>query len=322
MAFATIATPSPAYHRPAGFQSVYIRPSGELYQTLGLIKDASLMFKDYSTNDQTGRNKAHAVEFTAKCKMKQTSLTELELIDTLCNGTNAFLFKMSDAAAIPTVAAVTEGWVLIAASQVGAKAKLVADGDPSNERVIELEWQGSLLLSEVAAAVKASIDDNEFEATGGSGTFKSIGTYTAALNGGLGTPANVRPCGLTSITLADTGGAAQTLGAVTNVKMSYEFLADIDSKRRFLPRNAVDISIEYDWMQTDAANLLNLGTFVDADVDLVITAIDNMVFTHTNQVGIATNYESTGDYDKIKVIRFTHMGKIYSTGFDGIVSQS
>lgn len=319
MAFPTVATPSPSYHRPAGFQAVYIRPSGELYQTLGAISEGTLKFSDYKESDSVGKNKSFAVEFTASCRMMQASLTEIELMDTICAGTNAFLFKMSDSGAIPGAAAVTEGWVLVSAAQVGCKATLVMDGDPNANAYILLEWQGSLLLSAYAAAVKASIDDNEFEATGGAGTLKAIGTYTAALDGGSPTPANIKPCGISSVTLAEAGGAAQTLGAVKNAKIQFKFNAEEDGLRRFLP-HSVGVDIEYEWMQTDAANLINLYTMVDTEIDAVITMLNGVVITLSNKVGISTAFESVGNYDKIRVVRFQHQGQMLKSAFDGCVA--
>lgn len=314
----TVATPSPAYHRAAGFQSVFCRPTGELWQTLGSVAEGVLNFNNYAELDSMGRNKAHAVEFTAKVKMKQASETEIDLLDTITAGTCDFLFKLSDAGAIPGTTAVTEGWVEVSSSQVGIKATLDASGDPGNNRFILLEWQGSLLFSELDAAVKADIDDDDFEATGGSGTLRTIGTYTAAKDGGKGTPANIKPCGVTAVTLADTGEAAQTLGAVKNAKITFSQIAEVDSLRRFLPY-AYDVNIEYDWMQTNAANMIQLDSIVDGEIDLHITMMGGSAILLTNEVGIQSNYEVSGDYDKIKVVRFTHKGKILRATLESTV---
>lgn len=322
MAFPTIATPDNSFIRASGFKSVYARPSGGLYQTLGAIKDGELEFKNADDMTDEGKNVSHAVLFTAKCKMLQASLTEIELLDVITDGTNAFLFKLSDAAAIPTVgAAATEGWVVLSAAQVGSpKAKIVADGTPANNRYIELEWKGSLLLSELDAAVKASIDDDDFEATGGSGTLKTTGTYTAAKNGGLPTLANIKPCGITSVTLTNTGGTPQTLGPVKNVKIAFDYLAEEDSNGRYLT-HAVDINIEYDWMQSDAVNLLLLNSMVNDEIDAVITMRDGLIITLSNVVGITTNFKvPTGGFQNQRGVTFTHRGKVLKSAIDGIFS--
>ena len=322
MAFPVIATPSLAYHRPATFQYVYARPTSELYQTLGAVKDAQLKFAEYKDEDSLGKNKSHAFEFTAQCKLMQASLTSIELMDTICGGTCAFLFKMSDAAAIPTVgAAATEGWTLLTAAQIGApKATLVYDGMPQNIGYILLEWRGALLKSEIDAAVKASIDDDEFEATGGSGTLKAIGTYTAAKNGGLPTVTQQLPAGVSSVTLAEAGGAAQTLGALKNVKIQFAFIDDDDDDLRRYQPHAVAIDIAYEWMETDAANLLNIDTMTDTEIDAVITMKNGLVFTLANVAGISLDYDVVGEIQKKRVIRFMHTGQVLKTAFDGLVS--
>lgn len=322
MAFPTIATASLAYQRPASFQYVYVRPSGELYQTLGALQDAQLMFEEYVEQDSLGKNKSFAYEFTASCKLMQAGLTVLELLDSLSAGGHSFLFKMHDAASIPTGgSAATEGWILLTAAQIGApKCTIMYDG-PANQKVYVLvEWRGSLLRSEIDAAVKAAIDDNEFEATGGSGTFKGIGVYTAALDGGLPDVTQILGAGVSSITLADTGGAAQTLGPVKNFKLKMEMVDDDEDDRRRYQPFAVDVDMSYEWMETDAANLLNLDAFADSEIDAVVTMRNGLIFTFSNKLGIDCAYVVGTDLKKKKVIRFRHRGQILKTALDGIVS--
>jgi hypothetical protein len=324
MAFPTVTTASPANIKPAAFLAVYAADvtTGK-WQTLGSIAEGVMNIADFTSPDSLGRNKTNgASNFTAKCKMKQTSLTELELLDSICAGTVSFLFKLSDAGAIPTSPAVTAGWVTVSSSQVGVKARLVCDGTPENDRYIELEWQGSLLLSEKDACVKASIDDNLFASSADSATapFYAIGTYTAALDGGSPKNANLKPCGVSTITIIDSaGGDPVVMSPIQNVRMSYDMLATQDGRRRFLP-NSLDVNIEYDWMATDSADLLLLDNMVVLDIVIGIVMLDGVTFTLTNQVGIETNFEVSGDMDKIRVVRFTHKGKVLQSSFDGIVS--
>lgn len=325
MAFPTVTTASPANIKPAAFQAVFIADASTgKYQTLGSISGGVMNIKDFSSPDSLGRNKTNgAFEFTAKCNMKQCSLTELELLDSICDGTNAFLFKLSDAAAIPTAgAAATIGWVKVTAAQVGVKAKVICDGTPEQDRHIELEWRGTAILSAKDAMVKASIDDNEFASSADSATapYYAIGTYTAALDGGSPKNTNLKPCGVSTITLTDdAGGDPVTMSPIQNVKMSFEMLATQDGLLRHLP-NALDINIEYDWMATDAADLLLLDGMVVLDVNPTITMLDGLVITLDNQTGIETNFEVSGDMDKNRVVRFAHKGKILQSSFDGIVS--
>ena len=325
MAFPTIATPSPSFMRSAGFNNVFIRTGAELWQTIGAINKGDLKIGNYKDNDSIGRNKSmNTVEFTAKCTMMQSSLTEIELLETMANGTCDFLFKCSDAAALgSSTPAPLEGWNLVTAAMIGCvKPKLDASGTPQENRKIDLEWQGSILLTEIDSVVKASLADSLFESSDETGTFHAIGTYLPLTvhNGGLPTPANIKACGFKTVTLADTGGLAQTLGSVKNAKLTMEFIADTDSLRRY-QCHAIDINVEYEWMQTDVANLLNLDTMCDADIDLVITLLDLFKFTFTNQVGIDLQYENIGDYDKMKIIRFTHKGKVLKASLADVVSQ-
>lgn len=322
MAFPVIATASNLDHRPAGFQAVYIRPSAELYQTLGAIKGGELMFTTDEVVDGVGKNKAYSWKFTAKCTMLQCSLVELELIDTICSGTSSFLFKLMDAGAIPvSTPAVTEGWVLLSSAQVGVKAKVVVGGTPDENLKIELEWSGSLLASEVDAAIKALIVDTTFEATGGTGTLKTIGTYTAALNGGLPRNAGILPCGVSTITLDEAGASSpQTVGKVSDFTMNFDWQTDDRESLRRFATYIIAMDVAFSWLATDHTNLLNLEQMPDTEINIVITLKNGLVFTLTNQVGIGISYEVVGDADKRKVVKFKHTGRILQTSFDSIVS--
>ena len=323
MAFPTIATPSISFNRPSSFRGVYCRPSGELYQTLGAVQECELMFTDAKESDGIGRNKAYSVGFTAKCKMMQCSRVELALLDTIANGTNAFLFRLSDSAPIPAAAAVTEGWVLVSSTQTGIKPTIVMSGDMNTMSYIQLEFTGSLLLSEYAAAVKASIDDGDFEATGGAGSLATIGVYTAALDGGNANVTHIRPCDVSSITLAETGSAAQSLGSlIQNVKIEFPYFAEEGDSLLRNNTHAVGVDIEYDWQQSDAANLINLSSMVDTEIDILVTMRNGITITLTNQAGISTGYNVVGTFEKKKIIRFTHTGHLLKSVIDGIFGGS
>ena len=317
----TIATPSNAYHRPSSFSAVFVKPSGGKYQTLGAIRDASLSITDYESLDSVGRNKINnASSFKASFKMMQASLTELELLDTITDGTNDFIFKMADAAAIPTAGAVaTEGWVLVTSTMVNARVMVDYSGDPQSNAFIQVDVEGSFLNTSKDAVVKASIDDDEFEATGDAGTLHAIGTYTAAKDGGLPTSANIKSCGVSALTLAFTGGAAATMGKIKNAKITAAFVGDSDDLARPCPTQ-VDLNIEYDSLETDPATLLLLDNNANSEIDAVVTMRSGVVFTLANRVGISTDFRSEGDFSKTRIIHFSHKGKILKTAFDGIVS--
>ena len=312
---------------PAAFMAVYVKDTtSSKWQTLGSIADGVLNVKDFSSPDSLTRNKTiNSYDFTAKCKMMQCSGIELELLDSLCNGTNAFLFKLADAAAV-TGSAAYAGWIAVTAAQVGVKAKVVCDGTPENNRAIELEWQGSIYKTDLneLALYTPTLATGDFCSSAQSATavFYTIGTYTETTDGGTPINSQIRPCGIATVTL-DTSPAsgAETIAPIQNVKMSFEMLANQDGIRRFLP-NALDINIEYDWMATLNSDLLLLGNATTGNIKIVVTMLDAVVFTLDNQVGIESNFEVSGDMDKNRVIRFTHKGKVLQSSFDGIVTYS
>lgn len=320
MPFPTIATPSNANRISAAILAAYVRPTGEKYQTLGAVRNAELVIEDYVHPDGLRKNKAiQSKSVTARVEMMQCSLTEIELLDSLINGTNNFLFKLADAAPIPGVSAATTGWMLFTSSQLGVKPKIVLSGDVDQNSRIELEFSGSLQFSEVDAAVKAVIATADFESSADAGTFHAIGTYTATADGGRPKMANIKSCGISSLTLADTGGAAQTLGPIDEPVIEFEYVAEQDSLKVFRSR-WVNVNIEYLWKQTDSVNLLNLDTFTDEEVDVVVTMKNGLVLTLTNQVGIGARFESVGDYERTRSIKFRHQGSIEPSAIDAIFS--
>lgn len=325
MAFPSVTAASPGNIKAASFHAVYIKDASTgKYQTLGAIAEGSMMIGDFVTADSLGRNRSNgATSFTAKCKMLQASLVELELLDSICNGTNGFAFKLSDAVALETGGtAALVGWVGVSAAQVGVKARIVADGTPDGTMYIELEWQGSFINSAKDGVVKFVTGDTEFASSSDSATapYYAIGVYTATSDGGSPALSHIKPCGVSTITLADAAGAAaQTIGPIQNFKLTMDMLATVDGLKRFLP-NSLDISVEYDWMQTDAADLLLLDSMVNININAVITMLNGVIFTLNNQVGIQTEFQSVGDMDANRIIRFTHKGKVLQSSLDGIVS--
>ena len=320
--FPAVTAASPANIRAAAFLGVYIRQSGGKWQTLGSIADGILNYEGFESDDSLGRNRGNgAGNFTAKCQMKQTSLVELELLDSICSGLNDFLFKLSEG--VTPAGAASVGWVQVNAASVGVKANLVCDGTPEQDRYIELEWQGSIVMSDTTqvALFKPTLAAADFEATGTGGTYHAIGIYTAATDGGNPDNTHLKPCGVQYVYLADDDEAGdQAILPIQNVKMNYEMLAATDGIRRFLP-NSMAINIEYDWMASDNADLLLLNTMVNRRVNVTIVMVDNIQFLLSNQVGIKTNFEVSGDMDKNRVVRFTHRGRVLQSSFDGIVSQ-
>jgi hypothetical protein len=307
---------------PAAFQAVYIKTGSEKWQTLGAISNGVLNINTFSAPDSLTRNKAiNSIGFSAKCRMMQSSSIALLLLDNICDGSNSFLFKMTDAATVTTSAAYA-GWIYVTNSQVGCKGKVVADGTPEDNRYIELEWQGSIYNSDAneTAMLKPTLQTADFEATGSGGTYHAIGLYTDATDGGNPIISQIRSCGVSSVTF-DTSPAsgAETISPIQNVKFTLEMLANTDGLRRFLPIS-LDISLEFDWMATLNSDLLLLGNAVQQDVKIIVTMVDSVVFTFDNRIGLESNFEVSGDMDKNRVVRWTSKGKTLQSNIDSIVS--
>lgn len=311
---------------PAAVQAIYTRQIGGLWQTLGGISNASISFPDYSEENDLAQEKAHAVQVTAKASMKQASSVELKLLDSLCNGTNDFLFKLADAGAVdPGSPTATEGWILLPYTRVGVTVKkLDLGGMPKVNRKIDLEFAGSLLFSEYPTAIKATIEESDFQGSASPGTFAGIGTYTLTQDGGNPTNSHMVPNGVSKIELADNAGGGYTeLVGLKNFKGGIEFLSkpEEDELGRHCPF-AVSIDMSYDWKVTDAATLLVLKTISPLNVNVRITMLSGTIFTFANQTGITTSYSVPGGMKQTKSIPITHKGCILISSFDAVVSGS
>ena len=310
---------------PSTFKAVYVRESGGKWQTLGSIYDTELDDETFTKNDSRRRPRGQgASKITAKCKMMQASITELELLPTLCNGANDFLFQLIESEAIPvTTPAATTGWVLVTAAQIKAvHARFVADGDESDEQYIELDWQGAALDSELDAMLKASIADIHFASSADSATavFYTIGTYTAAKDGGRPSPLHYKPCGVSTLTLADhAGGDAQTISPIMNFKLSYDFTVQTEGVRQY-PTNAVMISASFESLSTIVTDMLIQNSINSLELDAVITMRNGMVHTLTDVVGHKVSLQSKGDMDKSRVNLYTLEGAVLKSAFNALVA--
>jgi hypothetical protein len=321
MAYPGVANASNSNAFPATILAVYVNGGSAKWQTLGEIAEGSELNLEFFTNlDSKRRDRSQgASHFTAKFRMTQSSSVELKLLDSLTDGTQNFLFKCIDAGAIPANAAVTVGWFAVSSTQVmGVHAQAKFDGDEQSFGYIDIELSGSLLTSEIDAAVKPSIATAQFEATGDTGIFHAIGTYTAALDGGLPTPSHKKPCGVASITLADhAGGSPQTIYPIYNVKIGFDFPVLTEGARRY-PLNTVNIAIEFEWGSTQT-DLLLLDSIAPLAVDAVITMRNAEVFTLSDQTGNKIKYSNVGTMDKLRFSLYTLNGTILKSDFDGTV---
>jgi hypothetical protein len=309
---------------PAAFQAVYVyETTSNRYQTLGAISGGVLNVQDFTKPDSKGRNKAiSCYNLTAKCNMMQAALIEIELLDSLCNGTNSFLFKLSDA--VTPAGAASSGWVYVSSAQVGVKARLNCSGTPDGNRQIELEWQGSILKSDAneIAMLKPTLAAASFCSSADSGTavFYGIGTYTAATDGGSPTMSHIVPNGVSTLQLDGAGlSSPDTITPVTAVELTFDMLSVTDGLRRFLPC-ALEVNAKFDWMASGNADLLLLGNASQSDVKATITMIDSVVFTLDNRIGLETNFEVSGDMDTNRNVRLTMQGKDLQSALDTIAS--
>ena len=309
--------------KPSTFVAVYAKgTTAAKWQTLGAISTTTINIEDFESKDSLARNKAtNTIKFTASCRMMQSSLVECELTDHLCDGTNDFLFKLVDAATVTTSAA-SSGWIKVTASQVNAKAKLICDGTPEDNRYIEVTWEGSIYKTDAneVALYTPTLETGDFGASTPTTDFYAIGTYTVATDGGLPTHSAIRTCGVSSITMDVAGGSSpDTISPVTNVKLMFEMLARPDALLRPLP-TSLNIDFTFDCMATLVADLLLLGNMSQSSVKIIVTMIDGLIFTLDDRVGIKTHFISEGDMEQERVVRFSHQGKTLQSTFDSIVS--
>jgi hypothetical protein len=312
---------------PASFQAVYIKTGAEKWQTLGAISNADLSIKDFTSPDSLGRNKAiNCYDFTAKCRMMQTSNVELKLLAKICDGSNSFLFKLSDA--VTPAGAASAGWVAVTNAQVGCKAHLLADGAPDADRYTELDFQGSIFKSDANEVLlyTPTLAAADFASTATTGTYcgtsgvGGIGTYSATTDGGQPTNSALRPCGISTFTLDLAGASAPvTITPVTNVKFSLEMLAAVDGLRRFLP-NSLNVNVELDWMATSSHDQLLLGNGSVVDIKAIVTFLDGTICTFDNQTGIGFNFKVPGDVDKNRVTGIALQGKTLQATITTIVT--
>lgn len=329
MAYPSLTAASVANQKAAGISKLYIKGSSDTnWQSLGYIRNGELKVSPYSTEDTYKRNHSHAFTIEAKVELLQTALAEVELIPTLVAGTNSFLFKLTDAEAIPASAAQTFGWVYLTSSQVGVSAKFQSDGNPSTNQFIELVIKGSVTGS-LDSILKANIDDGHFHITTDpvvAETFSAsnvFAEYTTTAGGDSGIKANIKPNGFSTVKVKqNTDASYTTLGRVRNGKIICDFIAEEDSLNR--PNvYGVDVNIEYEYLESNGANMILLDDLNSTNTDVQVTLLDNKVFTLASNLGVNVSFENVGDFDKFRVIKFVHKGRILVTGdlgFNSIVA--
>lgn len=294
------------------------------YQTLGDISEPKLHIEEFTSPNQLGHNRTNkAYNITASVRMNQCSVTEIELLDSLCNGTNSWLFKLADATTVTTSAAYA-GWVKFTAAQVNVRVvRIGASGTSEDTRRIELEWHGTVAKSDAneIAMLTPTLETANFASTADSATavFYAIGTYTAATDGGASKPANILSCGTSSVKLDITGGSGVTIAPVNNIDLAIESLSTEDDILRPITQGW-NIAFAFDQMSTLNADLLLLGNATVDTAKAIVTMLDGMVFTFDNQTGIQAGFDVQGDFEKSRSIRWTLNGKILKTSLDGVVA--
>lgn len=331
MAYPAI-TNLPTAQKPAGIKKVYIKNAAELWQTMGQIRNGSLTIVPNKTENTYKKNLyIGSFAFEAKFEMLQTSTAAIELIPSIVNGVagvkNNFLFQLTDSGAIPSSAGVTAGWVTVTPAQAYATARYVCDGNPSTNQFIEITVKGTILSSALDAAIKASIDDNEFTIAGTSAqTFSSLGNYSlcsATTDAGkdVGVLGDIKPNGFSSVALDDalSTGTDETLSNIRNGKIVMDFVSEEDSLGR--PNvYGIDVSVEYESTLTDDATLLLMDAMNVLNTQAIITLIDGKVFTFDQELGFDVSFENVSDFDKLRVMRFMHKARILTSQLAGIVA--
>lgn len=318
--------------RPTGIKTAYIKTASEKWQNLGGIRNGELkIIPEVSNNTVQNNLSVGSYLVEAKFELLQTSSDELKKIDSIIDGTNSFLFRLTDAAAIPVSSAATEGWVTVSNTQIGVKARYIATGDPSVGQYVEILIQGSILSSEMDAVVKAAIVDTDFHLSStASESFSdnnsSIGgtlfAYYPSTTAGssIGVLGNNKPSGFATIEYKASSDSTYTsFPRVSNTKLTFDWIAQEDSCRRLIVIS-IDVNIEYEILASDAETLKYIDTLNETEADIRITLFDGKVFTFESKLGIETHFDNTGDFDKIRKLPFKHKGNILTTAFDGIVA--
>lgn len=339
MAYPSLS-PTVAKQRVASIEKVYVVNGAETaHQYLGLHRNGELKVTPFSTEDTRKRNlpvNSYLVE--AKFELLQTEVLEIEKIDALCDGTNGWIFKLSDAEAISTDAA-KEGWFALSDSiadngtyqALGSKAKYVCDGNPSGVQYIEVMVRGIIASGALDSAFKPSLQTSDFHISStadgvystnnGSAGGTIFGNYlSTSADDTRGIQGNVNSCGFSKVELQDANSTTYTeIGKVRNGRITYEVMAEEDNLGRFNSHSG-QIDIEYELMLTDAATLLLFDTMNTTETDVKITLLDGKVFTIASKLGINVSYENVGDFNGYRILRFKHAGRILLTEFDGLVA--
>jgi hypothetical protein len=338
MGYPAISTAISA-QRAAGILKAYIKTGSEKWQSLGHIRNGEMKLTPNSGNDAARKNlAADSYIFEAKFEIMQTAILEIEKMDSICDGSNSFLFKLTDAGTISSGA--TEGWFTVSNSQVGAKARYVCDGNPSSQQFIEVMLKGTILKTAVDAAAKASIAVADFHiSTTASETYSTnngsaggtiFGYYVSTTpDDNYGLNANIRSCGFSSVALqdaADTGSGYTTLGRVRNGRITIDMITEEDNLNRYNPYG-VDIDIEYELLVSDATTLLLLDSMNATNTDVKVTLLDGKIWTIQHNagalaqsLGATMTLEAVGDFDKFRIIRCSHKGRITSGTLDGLIA--
>jgi hypothetical protein len=330
MAFPSLST-ALSNQRSAGISKVYVKTGAEKYQSLGFIRNGELKITPNATDDTYKRNltiDSYTVE--AKFEMLQTAVLELEKLDSLLDGSVSWLFKLTDAATVTTNAAY-EGWIVVSNTQVGGKARYSCEGNPSNSQFVEVMLKGTLVASSLDAAVKATIASTDFHL---SSTADETFSNNNSLAGGTifsyyisttcddntGVLANIKSAGISTVELQDALSTTYvTQGRTRNGKINIEWLAEEDILGRYNVFGC-ELNIEYELLVSDAATLLLLNTVNLTNTDVKLTLLDGKVFTIASRLGIQSSFENIGDFDKFRVLRFTHKGRIPVSAFDALVA--
>lgn len=330
----SISAPSTAVsaQRATGIKKVYIKTGSETWQTLGGIRNGLLKVTPETSNDAAQNNLAvGSYLLESKFELLQTSVAEMEKIDSILDGTNSFLFQLTDAVAITASSVASEGWATVSNSQIGVKARYVSENDPSGNQYIEIMIQGSLLSTELDTALKATIVDTDFHiSTTASESFSNnnagvggtlFGYYLSTTAGdNQGVLSNIKPNGFSLVEIKGRPDASYvSLGKIDTSKIIVDWLAQMDSLERFIVFN-VDVQIEYDALVSDADTLLIYDTLNTSNTDARITLFDGKIFTFESKLGVDVTFENLGDFDKFRRLRFRHRGNILITDFDSIVS--
>jgi len=296
---------------PRGIANVYVKITADTgYSTLGKIRNGKAHVRSLQTNNTKKQSQPFSAVAEHTFEMLQCSLTELELLDTLCNGNTLVIVETVDSQYYVHNAAAT---------QLGIKYRVVNDAKIDTNRFIEISMKVGLIDSELDTVMPSSAPTLTSPATGD--TFWAIAN-TGVVVTNPGRDENILPAGVATAEIcARSESSYDDMGEVTNFALTFETFGRESDKLRY--RNVgIKIDGSFETLQDSNSEKANLDLIHTNGGNFKFTHFDGLIWTLTNKVGMQYDEGFDGDFDDHKTIKYTIDGSILMSEFDGVVSHS